>query len=83
MKEEGIDPCDSCGGPMKLRRVTVDQRRGKDLVVVEHVPASVCVRCHRRHYDADVVQKLLKILSRRTRGTRKVKVPVFRFDAVA
>jgi YgiT-type zinc finger domain-containing protein len=68
---------------MVARRVTVDQRSGKKLIVVEGVPATVCTRCHQRYYDAAVVRKLERILGQRQSARRQLRVPVVRFDAVA
>ena len=63
--------------------MTVDFRRGKNLIVVEGVPVGVCDRCRQRYYDGKVVDSLERILSQHRKPRRTVKVPVLQFEAVA
>ena len=83
MKNSGTAPCGNCSGRVKAGSVTVDLRRGRTLVVINHVPAFVCDRCGYKEFTPDVVDKLQKAFSSRAKARRKLKVPVVEFEAVA
>ena len=83
MKKARSAPCANCRGRVKAGNVAVDLRRGRTLVVINHVPAYVCDRCGYQEFTPDVVDKLQKAFRRRAKARRKLKVPVVEFEAVA
>lgn len=76
-------PCEYCDGRVEERRVRDDHWAGDDLVIIEDVPVGVCNRCGERYYPARVLEKMDRIVARRSRIKRTVRVPVARFDTTA
>lgn len=71
-----FDPCESCGGPVRTRRVTVDLRRGDRLYVFHNVPVGVCARCGERLYPGPLLEQLDEVAAH-ANGHKTLKVPVF------
>ncbi len=73
--------CHVCGGAMKEQRTKLDLWvRGK-LIVIDGVPAGVCVRCGERVVRADVGRSIARLLgdARRLPKERTLTVPIVRF----
>ena len=62
-------------GTLDEKRVTVDFRWGKKLVIIENVPARVCNECGERYYAAGVVRQMEQIAKEGRRG-KDICVPV-------
>ncbi|MBM4121862.1 MAG: type II toxin-antitoxin system MqsA family antitoxin [Nitrospira sp.] len=73
--------CDLCGSPLKEQMVTYTIQLGDKLVVVEHVPAKVCVQCGERLYSPDTVERLQKTVWEQRAPSRVLQTPVFDFAA--
>lgn len=70
------ESCYFCNrGTLDEKRVTVDFRWGKKLVIIENVPARVCSECEERYYAAGVVRKMEQITKEGRRG-KDICVPV-------
>lgn len=54
------------------------EQRGR-AVIVEHVPASVCVETGERFFAPDIVERLQQIVWEQRQPTRVVETPVFEF----
>ena len=71
--------CEYCTGQIVEKRVTLHRKVKGDYVLIENVPAGVCVDCGTRYYTAN----LLKIIEESVRGQRhldrKIIVPVYAF----
>ena len=52
--------CDICGGSMVEQEVTYRIEMGDKLIVVENVPAKVCLQCGEKLYSAETVESLQK-----------------------
>jgi len=63
------------------QRVTYTLEQGGQVVVVEHVPARVCVETGERFFAPEVVEQLQKIIWERRQPTRYIETPVFEFAA--
>ena len=50
-------------------------------VLVEHVPARVCVETGERFFSPEVAERLQKIISEHRRPSRTIETPVFEFAA--
>lgn len=73
--------CDLCGSPVKEQMVTYTIQLGDKLVVVEHVPAKVCVQCGERLYSPDTVERLQRTVWEQRSPSRMLQTPVFDFAA--
>lgn len=62
--------------------VTYTLRVGDKLVLVENVPARVCVQTGERLFAPEVVERLQEIVWEQKRPIRVVETPVFEFPAV-
>jgi YgiT-type zinc finger domain-containing protein len=69
-------------GILEDKKVTVDFRWGKKLVVIEEVPAKVCSECGERYYSADVSRRMEKIAVEGNKE-RTIEVPLVRLTSVA
>ncbi len=70
------ESCYFCNrGTLDEKRVTVDFRWGKKLVIIENVPARVCNECGERYYAAGVVRQMEQIAKEGRRG-KDICVPV-------
>ena len=63
-------------------RVTYALQVGDKLVLVENVPARVCVQTGERLFAPEVVEQLQEIVWDQKRPIRVVETPVFEFPAV-
>jgi YgiT-type zinc finger domain-containing protein len=62
-------------GILQEKRVTVDFRWGKRLVIIENVPARVCNECGERYYAARVVRQMEQV-AKKGRREKELRVPV-------
>lgn len=62
-------------GILEEKRVTVDFRWGKQLTIIENVPAKVCNECGERYYSASVVRQMEQI-TKEGRKEKELQVPV-------
>src|SRR5437867_2719632 len=77
MKRTKYDPCEYCGGSVRPRRVTVDLRRGDQLIVFQNVPIGVCTKCGERYYPGRVLESLDEIAQHALHGSKTQRVPTF------
>lgn len=61
------------------QQVTYSLELDGKFVLVEHVPARVCVETGERFFSPEVVERLQKIVSEHPEPTRTVETPVFEF----
>lgn len=79
----GATPCDICGGEVVEQRVTYILERDVDVVVVENVPAKVCIRCGERLCAPETVERLQETLWHDRRPVRLLRAPVYDFAAAS
>jgi len=53
-----VTVCDICGGPVEVREVTYRLEFDDRLIVVEHVPARVCLQYGETTYSPETVERL-------------------------
>ncbi|MBI1925659.1 YgiT-type zinc finger protein [Candidatus Poribacteria bacterium] len=75
--------CVFCAGDVEQRMTRVIEEIGDDLIIVEGVPAGVCVRCGEKEFAPDTVRLLKRIRKERTGITAQRMVPVVAFEKVA
>jgi YgiT-type zinc finger domain-containing protein len=63
------------------QRVTYTLESGGKFILIEHVPARVCVETGERFFAPDVVERLQKIVWEQREPTRYIEAPVFEFAA--
>ena len=63
------------------QRVTYTLQSGDKLVMVENVPARVCVQTGERLFAPEVVERLQEIVWDQKRPIRTIETPVFEFPA--
>jgi YgiT-type zinc finger domain-containing protein len=63
------------------QRVTYTLEQEGKLIVIEHVPARVCIETGERFFAPEVVERLQKIIWERRPPTRYIETPVFEFAA--
>ncbi len=66
------EKCEYCGGALVEKRVIVHRRVDGKYVLVENVPAGICIECGMRYFAANV----LKTIEERTHGRRKAEQEV-------
>lgn len=66
-----------CGGPIVEKRVTLHRKVKGQYVLIENVPAGVCVECGTRYYAANVLKTIEESVRGRRRAEREVVVPVY------
>ena len=74
--------CDICGGPLAEQNVTYRIELDSRLIVVENVPAKVCLQCGERLYSADTVERIQKTVWEGRPPSRVLETPVFDFAEV-
>ena len=50
--------CSFCGGSVEERRVEYDYRRKTQLLIIENVPAGVCLQCGEIFFRPEVLKKM-------------------------
>lgn len=50
-----------------------------ELIVIENVPARVCIETGEQLFAPEIVEKLQKIVAKRAKPKRVMQVPVFEF----
>jgi YgiT-type zinc finger domain-containing protein len=73
--------CDFCfEGKLRSQQIREYYRFGKNLVVIERVPAHVCEKCGQRYYDAHVAKELRRLAKQGTRAKERISFPLVYFD---
>jgi YgiT-type zinc finger domain-containing protein len=72
--------CEVCGtGERREQLIRYSLSIGEKLVVVEHVPASVCDRCGETTLAPEVVERLQNTISTSRTPVRVLETPVYEF----
>ena len=72
--------CDFCGRPgARLRYVSRSYGKGRNLLVVEHVPVISCPHCGESYLTAETALELDRIRDNSRRYAVKRQVPVAKF----
>ena len=72
--------CDVCGnGTRRDQLVRYSLSIGDRLVIVEHVPASVCDRCGEETFEPQVVERLQKTIWESRTPVRTIEAAVYEF----
>ncbi|HVO83032.1 MAG TPA: YgiT-type zinc finger protein [Syntrophobacteria bacterium] len=74
--EEG-EMCEYCGGSIIEKRGTRHRKVKNRYVLLEKVPAGVCVQCGTRYYTANVLKTIQERIRGRRKADRRVAVPIY------
>ena len=74
--------CESCGGAVVEKRLTVDRRFHGDLFEFENVPVGVCQECGQRVYKGPVLEQLQRLAESKSQIKRTIQVPVAVYEPV-
>jgi YgiT-type zinc finger domain-containing protein len=72
------ETCEYCDGRIVEKRVTLYRKIKGEYMLIENVPAGVCMECGTRYFAANVL-KIVEEMTRRRTANRKVVVPVYAF----
>lgn len=65
--------CYRCGGAVVMRKVRFSLETDRGLVLIDGVPAEVCVQCGEQTFSIDVVQRLEEMRDEIEAGKRILK----------
>jgi HTH-type transcriptional regulator / antitoxin MqsA len=71
--------CSFCGGELRKASVTFSYEENDTYLLVERVPAEVCLKCGERLYTPEVTDTLLQIARQPAKPKRTIRVPVYDF----
>lgn len=70
---------EGCPGAYERRLVVLTLRYGDELIVVDHVPAEVCVACGDELFSPETNEKIDRLLEEHERLVPKDSAPVYEF----
>ncbi|HHT9120771.1 MAG TPA: type II toxin-antitoxin system MqsA family antitoxin [Candidatus Hypogeohydataceae bacterium YC41] len=73
-----MDLCAICGGEKKKGKTTYSVELGFGVVVIRHVPASICTQCGEEWIEADVAKELERIVEMARKNKLEVEVVAFK-----
>jgi YgiT-type zinc finger domain-containing protein len=71
--------CVFCGGKLEKRRVTFTYEENGKHLLIENVPAEVCIQCGEKTYSPRVTDTLLRFARDEFKPVKTIRVPVFDF----
>ncbi|MEI8306602.1 MAG: YgiT-type zinc finger protein [Chloroflexales bacterium] len=77
------ETCEQCGEPLVERFVTMHRKVHGSYVLLENVPAGVCLACGARFYAANVLKTIEETVHGRRAPVREVLVPVYELEVSA
>lgn len=69
--------CIFCGGKLEKRIVTFYYEEDGKYLLVENVPAEICMKCGEKIYSPQVTDELLKFAMDKFKPVKSIKIPVF------
>ena len=69
--------CEYCEGRIVDKRVDLSRKTRGKYVLIQDVPAGVCVECGTRYYTANVLKTIDEMIRGRRKAVRQVLVPVY------
>ncbi|MCL4378688.1 MAG: type II toxin-antitoxin system MqsA family antitoxin [Actinobacteria bacterium] len=71
--------CIFCGGKLEKKIVTFYYEESGKYILVQNVPAEVCMKCGEKIYSPEVTDELLKFAKDKFKPVKSIKIPVFDF----
>jgi len=72
--------CYFCKGNVKTDRITHIHRWGKQVIILEDVPADVCQQCGEVYFGPDVLHAMDRVAAGKQKPKRELSVPVYSFS---
>ena len=69
--------CFFCGGRLEKKIVTFYYEEDNKYLLVENVPAEICMKCGEKIYSPQVTDELLKFARDKFKPVKSIKIPVF------
>lgn len=73
----------SCKGEVEERLITCVQEYDGRVVIIENVPAEVCVQCGEKYLRSDIVGRIQRLVWESPAPRQKREVPVYNLAEVA
>ena len=73
------ETCEYCGGQIVEKRVDMHRKTKSGYVLIENVPAGVCMECGTRYYSANVLKTIEENIRGRRHADHEIVVPVYAF----
>lgn len=73
------ETCEYCGGHIVEKRVTLHRKSHGHYVLIENVPAGMCLQCGARYFAANVLKTIDANIGGRRPAEREELVPVYSF----
>ena len=73
--------CYFCKGRVVEETTNVDFWRGKDLKIIENVPAGICHQCGEKYFKAEVHRQMERLAKGAGLPDRRISVEVMRYSA--
>lgn len=78
-----MNNCYTCGATLKKEKRDIARYWGRELIVLNDVPALVCKQCGERYFEAKVSQKIdqkiQQALQKKVSTQQRINVPVLQF----
>jgi YgiT-type zinc finger domain-containing protein len=71
------ETCESCGGDIVEKHVTLHRKVKGNYVLLEDVPAGICQQCGMRYYAANVLKTVEESVRGRLQAEREILVAVY------
>lgn len=65
--------CVYCGGKIEDKIVTVVKENKGEVIIIDNVPAGVCVQCGEREYILEVAKKIEEVIAHK-KGIKKTQI---------
>jgi len=74
-----IKKCFLCGGSTTKRLITAENWWGKELTLIENVPAWVCDNCGEKYFEPKVCEELDRMRKAPPAAKKTIQIPVYSF----
>ncbi|MBI4713459.1 MAG: YgiT-type zinc finger protein [Planctomycetes bacterium] len=71
--------CDLCGGKIARQLVSYTLFYEGQWIIVDHVPANVCLQCGEKLFEPGTVEHLQKIIWEHHKPAKKIETPVYEY----
>lgn len=69
--------CIFCGGETIAKKTSFVYEGDDEYLVIENVPAEICMKCGEKTYSPEVTDELLGFSKKRFEPVKTIEVPVF------
>jgi YgiT-type zinc finger domain-containing protein len=72
--------CDTCGSMLVSQMTDFEFKRGGQRIVVERVPADVCLQCGEKYIGAATMRQIEQLVEQISQPVRYLNVPVYELE---